>query len=73
MKYLWWAVVLYEGAMGAVSLYNGLSSTAGNNTTVASLTSAPTVGSLVTGTGGSTAAGGIDLAVAAGVWYFALK
>jgi hypothetical protein len=73
MKMLLWVLVLYEGAIGAVELYSGLSSTAGNSSTVSSITSAPTVGSLVTGAGGTTASGGVDLGVAAAIWYFGLR
>jgi hypothetical protein len=64
MKYLFWAIVLYEGGMGIYNL-----ATQGDGT------SYPSVGNYLENNTSSVTVqtgGIIDLAVAAIVWYFAI-
>lgn len=69
VKLLWWAIVIYEGGMGIVELVS-----ASGNSSLDSIESLPTVGSLVpTTVVPNGAVGAVDLAVAAAVWFFALR
>jgi hypothetical protein len=70
MHLLWWAIVVYEGVVGVAEL----TATSSTNTTLSSVAGLPSVGTLVgsMNTSSYIPSGALDLAVAAGVWYFAI-
>lgn len=73
MRMLWWLIVGYEAAVGVAELVSSTDS-GGSNTTVVTLAGLPSVASLATSSGLAASTGGIiDLAIALGVWYFALR
>ncbi len=88
MRMVLWLIVIYEGVIGVAEIANSsMSSTSGGaSSALATLESLPSVGSLVgtsgamtsgivgslLGTSGAMTSGIVDLAVAAGIWYFAI-
>lgn len=69
MRMLWWGLVVYEGVVGAASLLAGSST----NSTTQTISGLPSVGSLLNSSLGVSVGGIGDLAVAGGIWFFALR
>ena len=67
MELLWWALVAYEGLVGIAEFSS-------SNATLATVSTWPSVGSLIQGTAtpSSNMPAIIDLATAAGIYYFAI-
>lgn len=74
MKTVLWLVVLYEAGVGIAELVNAAasSSSTGAPTALTSISQLPSAGTLVTSVSVMTG-GVIDLAVAAGIYYFGLR
>lgn len=68
MKTIAWVAVGYLALVGAATFYSGVSTNSPTADTVAGL---PSLGSLLGSTG--TTAAVMDLAAAAGLYYFAVK
>jgi len=72
VRMLWWALVVYSAGVGVAELVNDQTTT--SNSTLTSIASFPTVGTLVASSAAGQSTGGVvDLAVALGLWYFLLR
>lgn len=72
VKTLLWLVVAYEAVVGVAELASSAtSSSTGAASTLTTVSQLPSVGTMLTSVS-VTAGGAVDLAVAAGVYYFGL-
>jgi hypothetical protein len=69
MKMALWALVIYEATVGVASMLAASST----NSTTQTISGLPSVGSLLNSTVGISGGGALDIGVAAGVWFFALR